>query len=104
MIIISLFYCCKKMFILMNTWMKPYIDIKTDLKQKAKNDFEKKLFNVMIDAVFGKTMENARKHSDIKLVTTQRRRNCLVLDQNHYATKFSTEYIVPIEMQKCRFF
>ena len=54
----------------------------------------------MNNAVFGKTMENVRKHRDIKLVTTEIRRNYLVSDLNYHTTKFFTENLLAIEMKK----
>ena len=78
-------------------WLKPYIDMNTKLRQEANNNFDKVLMNIPI---FGKTMENARKYRDIKLVTTKRRRNYLVSAPNYGTTNFFTENLLVIEMKK----
>ena len=69
----------------------------TKLRQRAKNNFEKDFFKLMNNAIFGKTMENMR---NIKLVTTERRRNYFVSEPNNHNTKFFTENLVAIEMRK----
>ena len=83
-------------------WLKPYIDMNTELRKKAKNDFEKDFFKLMNNAVFGKTMENVRKHKDFKLITTDKRRNQLVTEPNYYAIKCFSENLLATEMKKTK--
>ena len=81
-------------------WSKENIDISTELRKQAKNDFEKDFFKLMNNSVFGKTMANIRKHRDITLVTTDKRRNHLVLEPNYHAIKGFSENLVAIKIKK----
>ena len=83
-------------------WLKPYIDMNTELRKLAKDDFEKDLFKLMNNAVFGKTMENIRKHKDIKLVTTDKKRNKLVSEPNYHTINYISEDLSIIEMSKTK--
>ena len=72
-------------------WLKPYIETNTKLRTEAKNDFKKYLFKLMNNFVFGKTMENVKKHRDNKLVATDKRRNQLLSEPNYHITKCFSE-------------
>ena len=68
----------------------------TKLRTEAKNHFEKNFFKMMNNSVFGKTMENVRKHRDINLVTTDKRRNQLVSEHNYHTTKWFPEDLLAL--------
>ena len=82
--------------------LKPYIDMNTKLRKKAKNDFEKDFFKLMNNSVFRKTMENVRKHREIKSVTTNKRRRKLVSEPYYHTTKWFSENLLAIEMKKIK--
>ena len=54
----------------------------------------------MNNAVFGKTMDNVRKHRDIKLVTTNKKRNQLVSEPNYHTTKYFQDNLMALEIKK----
>ena len=83
-------------------WLKPYIDMNTELRKLAKNYFEKDLFKLMNNSVFGKTMENIRKHRDIKLVTTDKKRSKLVSEPDYHTINLISEDLSIIEMKKTK--
>ena len=83
-------------------WLQPYIDMNTELRKAAKNDFEKDLFKLMNNSVFGKTMENIRKHRDVKLVTTDKKRSKLVSEPNYHTINLIFEDLSFIEMKKTK--
>ena len=74
----------------------------TELRKNAKNDFEKNFFKLMNDAVFGKTIENARKHKDINLVTNNEKRCNLASKPNYHTIKWFSEDFMAMEMRKTK--
>ena len=74
----------------------------TELRKQAKNDFEKDFFNLIQNSALEKTMENVRNQRDIKLVTTDTRKNQLVSEPNYHTTKGFSENLLAIEMKKTK--
>ena len=83
-------------------WLKIYIDMNTELRKNAENEFEKSFFKLMNNFVFRKTMENVRNHRDIKLATSEKRRKRLVSESSYHSCKKFSDHLMATEMKKTR--
>ena len=81
-------------------WLKEYIDLNTDLRTKAKNNFEKDFFKLMNNSVFGKTMENIRKRVDVKLVNDREKSEKLVAKPNFKHCNIFSENLISLHMKR----
>ena len=81
-------------------WMKPYIEMNTNLTTKAKNNFEKDFFKLMNNSVFGKTMENIRNRVNVKLVNTEEKFKKLSAKPNYKGRKIFNENLISVHMKK----
>ena len=81
-------------------WLKPYIDMNTQLRAKAANEFGKDFYKLCNSSVYGKTMEHVRKHRDIRLVKTNKKRNIIASEPNYHSTKCISEDLLIMEMKK----
>ena len=83
-----------------SAWMKPYIDMNTELRTKAKNNFEKDHYKLMNNSVFGKTMENIRNRVNVKLVNNEEKARKLIAKPNYKSCKIFSENLISIHMKK----
>ena len=80
--------------------MKPYIDMNTNLRANAKNNFEKDFFKLMNNSVFGKTMENIRNRVNVKLVNNEEKARKLIAKPNYRSCKICSENLISVHMKK----
>ena len=85
-----------------SAWMKEYIDFNTKLRTAAKNDFEKDFYKLMNNSVFGKTMENIRKHRNIKLITNREAYLKMVMKPNFKSGILFGQNLMGCEMGKIK--
>ncbi|XP_036148385.1 uncharacterized protein LOC118647470 [Monomorium pharaonis] len=84
-------------------WLCKYIELNTQFRTIAKNDFEKNLYKLMNKAVFGKTMENVRNHVDVKLLTTWAGRygvETMITKPNFHSRSIFAENLIAVELKK----
>ena len=81
-------------------WMKSYIELNTRLRTEAENDFEKDVFKLMNNSVFGKTMENIRNRVDVKLVSDRKVAEKLSAKPNFRHCTIFNENLVAVHMKK----
>jgi len=84
-------------------WLRNYIELNTNFRTLAKNDFEKNLYKLMNNAVFGKTMENVRNHVNVRLLTRWEGRygaEAMIAQPNFHSRSVFSENLIAIEMRK----
>jgi len=84
-------------------WLRDYIQLNTDFRTRANNDFEKNLYKLMNNAVFSKTMENVRNHVDVRLLMRWDGRygaEAMIAKPNFHSRSVFSENLVAIEMRK----
>ncbi|XP_072028310.1 uncharacterized protein [Amphiura filiformis] len=85
-----------------SAFMKEYIDLNTRLRKEAANEFEKDFFKLMINSVFGKTMENIRNRVDIHLVNSRKKAKKLAAKPNFERLTMFDENLIAIHMKRTK--
>jgi len=86
-----------------SAWLREYIDLNTRFRTDASNEFEKQLYKLMNNAVFGKTMENVRNHTDVRLVTRWDGRygaEAMIAKPNFHSRSVFSENLMAVELRK----
>ncbi|XP_077256529.1 uncharacterized protein LOC143894259 [Temnothorax americanus] len=84
-------------------WLRGYIELNTTFRTRASNEFERNMYKLMNNAVFGKTMENVRDHVDVRLVTRWEGRygaEAMIARPNFHSRSVFSENLVAIELRR----
>ncbi|XP_065660200.1 uncharacterized protein LOC136084050 [Hydra vulgaris] len=83
-----------------SAWLIKYIELNTNLRTKATNDFEKDFFKLMNNSVFGKTMENIENRVDVRLITKREEAIKLASKPNYESRTIYDENLIAIHMER----
>ncbi len=83
-------------------WLAPYIIKNQNLRTNAKNDFEKDQAKLYNNSIYGKTVENQKKHTDIRLVNNERQCKMLIKKPHMMRFKIFDENLAAIELRKTK--
>ena len=83
-------------------WLKPYVAMNTEFRRNAKNKFEVELFKLMVNAVYGMSLQNVRKHINLKIATNSRTYTKWVAKSNFGDRTWYTEQLALLHMAKVR--
>ncbi|XP_024867540.1 uncharacterized protein LOC112451868 [Temnothorax curvispinosus] len=84
-------------------WLRGYIELNTELRTRASNDFEREMYKLMNNAVFGKTMENVQDHVDVRLVTCWDERygaEAMIAKPNFHSRSVFAEDLMAVELRR----
>jgi hypothetical protein len=85
-------------------WLKAYIDLNTERRKHATNDFEKDFYKLMNNAVFGKTMENPRKRGNVKLVNNKAKLTELTVRPSFESFRMFSEDLAAVNLKKTKLY
>jgi hypothetical protein len=81
-------------------WMSEYIDFNTNKRREAKTDFEKDLFKLLVNSIYGKSLQNDRKHKDVSLVTDEKKLCRLTRKPGFKCFKIYNETLTAVQCAK----
>ena len=83
-----------------SNWLAEYIDLNTNLRKQAKNDFEKDFFKLMNNSMFGKTMEAIRDRIDIHIANNWKQAAHYIKKPTFKKLTIFNEKLIAIHMRK----
>ena len=81
-------------------WLKPYVEFNSERRRNATNDFEKSFYKLMVNAIYGKLMENVRKYKDVKLISTERQHTMYTNKPQFKRFSILDDWLVAVELVK----